>query len=332
MAVVPRQRLGVALLIPPPVGTEVDVLRRAVGDDDVGRMPPHITLVPPVNVREDELDRAVDVLQAAAATVRPLRLELGPTTTFLPTSPTLFLSVSGDVDGVQRLRDAVFVPPLARRISFEFVPHVTLLDTGEPSHLTACVDALAGWQAEVVVGNVHLMREQRRPSDNARVWVPIADATLGRGAAVVGRGGLELELETSEVLPPDAATWIVDRWHDFDVERFGSVLPAEIPVAVVARRDGEVVAAATGEVRPSTGEAYLAQLIVRADARSEGVGAHVVAAFASAAAERDATHLTLRTDADGRSRGFYERLGFREAYRLPQWRNGRDFVQLRRDL
>lgn len=325
----PRQRLGVALLIPQPVAAEIDALRRAVGDEDVTRIAPHVTLVPPVNVREEEVDDAIAVVQRAAASVPPLRLALGPVTTFSPVSPTLHLAVGGDVDGVHRLRDAVFVPPLERALTHDFVPHVTLIE-GTP-HIEAGLVALAGYVTEVVVSSVHLLRETR-DADGVRIWRPVADATLGARPAVIGRGGLELELTTSSGLAPDAAAWLHDRWIDFNVERFGRVLPAEIPIAIVGRRDGEIVAVATGDVRPVTGEAYLAELMVRTDLRNEGIGAHLVAAFASAAAEHDATYLTLRTEAGGDSRRFYERLGFVESFAMPSWRNGRDFVQLRREL
>ena len=46
-----RVRLGVALLIPPPFDREVDGLRRALDDGSLGRIPAHLTLVPPVNVK-----------------------------------------------------------------------------------------------------------------------------------------------------------------------------------------------------------------------------------------------------------------------------------------
>jgi 2'-5' RNA ligase/GNAT superfamily N-acetyltransferase len=324
----PRQRLGVALLVPQPVALEIDALRRALGDDDTGRIPPHVTLVPPVNVREEDVDAAVDVLKAAAGGVATLRIELGPVTSFAPVSPTVHLAVGGDVGGVQALRDAVFTPPLSRPLTHEFVPHVTLIEG--TSHVDAALAALGGYFASVVIDRVHLMRESRR-EDGSRIWRPVTDAPLGGRPAVIGRGGLELELQTSGLLAPDAHRWLRDRWDDFDVERFGRVLDKEEPLAVVARRDDRIVAVATGDVRP-TGEAYLAQLLVANDVRNEGIGAHVLAAFASAAAERGATYLTLRTDADGRSRAFYERLGFDEWYRMPAWRNGRDFVQMRRNL
>src|SRR5205085_272129 len=153
----------------------------------------------------------------------------------------------------------------------DFVPHVTLIEGTE--HIDEGVVALAGYRAEVVIDRVHLLRELDRS------WSPIADAPLGGRRAVIGRGGLELELTTAGVLPPDATRWVNERWDDFDVERFGDVRPKEIPVAVVARREGRIVGAAEGDVRLTTGEAYLAQLIVAAHARGEGIGAHTLAAF-----------------------------------------------------
>jgi 2'-5' RNA ligase/GNAT superfamily N-acetyltransferase len=323
-----RQRLGVALLIPAPVAVEVDALRRAVGEPDVERVPAHITLVPPVNVREDEIDAAVAVLQAAAARTPPLGLTLGPVTTFAPVSPTLHLAVGGDVDGLRRLRDAVFVPPLERKLTHDFVPHVTLVEQSD--RIDESIGVLAGYTAEVVLTSVHLLRETH-DDDSGRRWRPIADAVLGARPAVIGRGGLELELTTSGALPPEARRWLDDRWTDDQVERFGAAIAPYEPLAVVARRDGRIVGTAEGDTR-ATGEAYLAELMVAADARGEGIGAHVLAAFASAAAERGATYLTLRTHAGGRARAFYERLGFTDWYSMPAWRNGRDFVQMRREL
>ncbi|MDQ1402032.1 MAG: hypothetical protein QOG03_348, partial [Actinomycetota bacterium] len=71
-------RLGVALLIPNPLAAEIDGLRRALGDGGLDRIPPHLTLVPPVNVREDRLSDALAVLRNAGTGTRPFILELGP--------------------------------------------------------------------------------------------------------------------------------------------------------------------------------------------------------------------------------------------------------------
>ena len=133
----PRQRLGVALLIPPPVAAEIDALRRAVGDEDVTRIAPHVTLVPPVNVREEEVDDAVAVLRRAAAAVPPLRLELGPVTTFAPVSPTLHLAVGGDVDGVRRLRDGHFRSPRRRSTLLAISARLWSTSSANPSGISA---------------------------------------------------------------------------------------------------------------------------------------------------------------------------------------------------
>ncbi|MDP1806482.1 MAG: 2'-5' RNA ligase family protein, partial [Acidimicrobiales bacterium] len=135
-------RLGVALLLRPPFDAEVDGMRRALGDGTLGRMPAHLTLVPPVNVREDRLGEALAVLRRAAAATRRFTLRLGPPATFLPDNPTLFLAVAGDVEA---LRNRVFVDPLARSLTWPFVPHVTLADEADPDRIAAALPALADY-------------------------------------------------------------------------------------------------------------------------------------------------------------------------------------------
>ena len=117
----PKRRLGVALLVPPPFDREVDALRRACDDGALGRLPAHLTLVPPVNVNEGNLGAALAVLREAAAATRPFAVELGPPASFLPDNPTLHLPVSGAaLEAVQALRDRVFREPLARPLTWPF--------------------------------------------------------------------------------------------------------------------------------------------------------------------------------------------------------------------
>lgn len=323
----PRRRLGVALLLPRPASAEVDVLRRSLGADDVDRLPSHLTLVPPVNVREDDLDSALDLLRDAAARTTPFRLMLGPPRTFLPINPVLYLEVGGDVASVDKLRDRIFRPPLERNLTWPFQPHVTLLDQGSEERIRAAQEALAGYRAEVLLERVHLLQEFNE--EGTRYWRPIAEAAFD-APGVVGRGGLELELEIGERLSVDAAQFrdrAFDQWQE---HRFGAAWRME-PLAVTARRGRRIVGTADGDTRPN-GEAYLENLIVAPDARLEGIGAHLVAAFSSAAADRGATYVTLCTEAGGLAEPFYERLGFQRWYELPRWRSDCDFVQLRREL
>jgi 2'-5' RNA ligase len=167
----PRRRLGVALLLPQPIATEVDGLRRALGDGALGRLPAHLTLVPPVNVAEDALPDALAVLRAAARATRPLNLRLGPAATFDPVTPVVYLDVTGDVEPLHGLRDRLFAPPLERALTHPFVPHVTVADDMDPGRIPAAVAALADYVADVRVDAVYLLEEGR-----GRIWHPIAEA------------------------------------------------------------------------------------------------------------------------------------------------------------
>src|SRR5665213_2250079 len=114
----PRLRLGVVLPVPEPAAGEVDGLRRALGDGALGRIPAHLTLVPPVNVAVESLDEAEAVLLAAAAGAGPIVCDLGPPTTFWPVNPVIYLGVDETaLAPILGLRQAVFRPPLRRRLT-----------------------------------------------------------------------------------------------------------------------------------------------------------------------------------------------------------------------
>lgn len=300
----PRWRLGVALLVPEPARAEVDGLRRALGDPALHRIPAHLTLVPPVNVREAHVPSALGVLRTAAARSAPLHLTLGPPASFLPHNPVIYLGVGGDVDALHALRDAVFTPPLERTLTWPFVPHVTICDDTDPERIPAAIDALRDFAIDVRIDAIHLLREGEH-----RVWQPIADAPFG-ATGTVARGGLPLELTTSDRLDPEAKAFAATAWD-----------AAPDPLAVTARREGKVVGVAEGRV--SGPFAHLSNLIVAVDQRGQGVGAHLVNAFLAAAQQRGATQVTVRT----KTVGFYRRLGWQEEAQLSD-----GFVQFVRHL
>lgn len=199
-----RRRLGAVLLLTGTVAAEVDGLRRACGDGALGRIRSHLTLVPPVNVREDDLPAALTRLRTAAGAMRgPLSLVLGPPATFLPVNPVVFLEVGGpDLAAVHRLRNTAFAYPLDRHLTWPFVPHVTVADGAEPERITAALVALADYNVSVTFDRIHLLEE-----GDERVWRPLADCPLGP-PDLVGRGGFELELTASELLDPEAAAFV----------------------------------------------------------------------------------------------------------------------------
>ena len=323
----PKRRLGVALLLPPPFDREVDALRRACDDGALGRIPSHLTMVPPVNVREDAMSDALRVLRAASASVRPFTLQLGPPATFLPHNPTLYLAVSGPgADALVALRDRVFSEPLKRPLTWSFVPHVTIADEMDPARITAAVEALAGYRATVTFERVHLLEETKTAA--GRVWRPIADAPFA-SPAIVGRGGIELELTVSEHGDPDVRAFADREWYAHGVDVLGPDFPPEEPFTIVARRNGDIVGIADGWTHG--GVAYLRDLMVAREQRSQGIGGRLLAAFESLAAERGAPRLALRTYRNQAAYGFYRAHGWVDDVSF-DWKHGRELVQLRRDL
>ncbi len=275
----PKLRLASALLITGPLSDEIDGLRRACGDSMLGRVDPHVTLVEPINVREDALPDIERLMRAAAAVVDgPLTLTLGPARSFHPESPVLYLAVGGDLDSLVAVRAAMRTGPFAREAAFPFVPHVTIGTDLSEARLAAGVEALGGYAVTVTLTHLQVLQEHRDP-DEVRRWRPIADAAIG-GRVVSGRGGIELEI----------------------TESIGAAF------TLTARHDGAPVGGLRGWVDGAV--ARLGWLQVAEGARGLGVGRGLLAAFEKLARDRGATSLVTST-ADGvvdflRSRGWHD--------------------------
>jgi 2'-5' RNA ligase len=272
---VPRVRFGVVVLIPEPAATEIDGLRRAVGDQMLGRVPPHVTLVPPINVRTEAVGDALAAVRRAASTARPFSMTVGPATSFLPDAPVLYLDV-GDgaaAGALGRLRDAIRVPPFDRPSPWPFVPHVTLRDDLDEASLHTAVAALAGFRVDVAVDRLHLLQEGRD-----RVWRAVADAPFAPGH-VVGRGGLPVSITVTHLVDPEGLELL-------GAEPAPPPAGAD-PLVVTARVDSEVGAVVLAWTRDGSGE--LTALVESADGAAVGAGRHAWTVAVSEAAERGAT-------------------------------------------
>ncbi|MBV8296978.1 MAG: GNAT family N-acetyltransferase, partial [Acidimicrobiia bacterium] len=103
----------------------------------------------------------------------------------------------------------------------------------------------------------------------------------------------------------------------------------EEPFAIVARREGTVAGVATGWTHGGVG--HLRELIVAVEDRGLGIGGKLLAAFESLAVERGATRLALRTYRNQAAHAFYRAHGWVDEVSW-DWKHGREFVQMRRDL
>ena len=324
-------RLGVALLVPAAAAAEIDVLRRALGAGDAAhRMAAHLTLVPPVNVAEERLGEAEALVRSAAAGTRPIAATLGPPTTFLPVNPVLHLAVGPPpaVAAVEALRARVFTGPLARSLTWPFVPHVTVVDGGAEDRILAAVTALADHVVPVTFDAVALLREHR-DEDGVRIWRPLLEARFG-GPSVVGRGGLELELEVGRRLAGDVERWAAAVDEDHRRGDAGSGWTPDEPVTVTARRGGDVVGVADGACRD--GDAHLVRLLVDPAVRREGIGSHLLAAYGAEAADRGAHRILARAPAGSAAERFLVDRGFTAVATVPGRERWRDVVVLERLL
>ncbi len=265
----PRYRLGAALLLDPPASLEVEGLRRALGDTSLGSVAPHLTLVPPVNVRATELHNALHVVRAAAAAQDgPLWLELGPVATFVPASPVLYLAVGGpDLERLGRLKSAVLSGPLLRSERWPWVPHVTVADEVPAEQAGAAVSALGHYRARVSFDRVVLLEER------AHHWQPLADVCFGP-PRIVGRGGLELEITEGRIPGPDVAA-LAERQLGAPI---GPAWPFET-ILVSGRREGRLVGAAAGWHGGQPGAPVNVSVLVERECRRQGVGRALIAAL-----------------------------------------------------
>jgi 2'-5' RNA ligase len=158
---VARRRFAVALLVPPPVSVEIDGIRRALGDRQLGRIGPHITVIPPINLHDEQVADALAVVQAAAAGREPLALRLGPLDTFGPDSPVRFLAVDPWAPLVE-LHEACWTGVLDRAERRAFHPHVTVdIDGGVVGGTDPAIELLSAYRAEVLVDRLSVLEHVR---------------------------------------------------------------------------------------------------------------------------------------------------------------------------
>lgn len=282
-----RRKLGVVLLIPGHLAPQLDGLRKALGFVHPERVPPHITLVPPINVAADEVDAAVEMARDAAAEEKPIHVVLGPVDTFNPITPVVFMRVSGPgLDAIKRLRDALDAGAFAQELSHPFVPHVTLSDDATDREIDGAMASLTHFVEHVSLDAVTVMEQ-----DDDQMWRPIAEVPLGGGESSTRTFGASPVTITVSAHPTQRGA-TMGRYRSLSVEAFV---------------DGHVVGVANGHVARD-GIAWLDELVVIKETRGTGIGAALGRAFIDAVRDRQATEVRAARGAS--VAGFLVNLGF----------------------
>lgn len=288
-----RHRLAVALLPPEQLSLQVDGLRRMLGDHRLGELASHVTLVPPVNVRHEALPGIRRHLREIATGTERFELFLGPAATFAPATPTVHLSVGGDLERLFGLRGQLKSGPLQREDEWPFVPHVTLRESVAPELLAASLTTLSGSLGQWPVDRLYLLERVEVPepvdamddtdrgvaaSVVARMqWRAVVEEPFG-GPDVVGRGGIELVLRTLQSIEPEVGALVGG-----SPTQLGEAL---VVVAELPAMAGAPIAAIVGSSRH--GVADLTQLHVSEEHQGMGIGRQVAARWCVEAARRGA--------------------------------------------
>lgn len=147
--------IGVAVAIPEPWATELQDYRRDVGDTTATKIPTHITLVPPTEVR-DGLEDLEQHLATASAAVPAFEVHLRGTGTFRPVSPVVFVSLVEGISQCEQLAAAVRSGPLDVELDYPYHPHVTVAHHLADPLLDRAFSELADFECEFEVSHFHL--------------------------------------------------------------------------------------------------------------------------------------------------------------------------------
>jgi 2'-5' RNA ligase len=168
--------IGVAVPIPEPWATELQDYRTSVGDAMAATIPTHITLVPPTEVADDEVEKIEAHLTAAAAEMPVFDVHLRGTGSFRPVSPVVFVTLVEGISQCEQLADAVRRGPLAVDLAFPYHPHVTIAHDVPEEQLDRAFDELSGFECEFGVQDFQLYVH-----DEQRGWTPTRYFPLSPG-------------------------------------------------------------------------------------------------------------------------------------------------------
>ena len=119
--------LGVVVPIPEPWSQLFADWRAKVGDPQANSsVPPHVTLLPPTEVRVADRPAISTHLAEVARAHPPFDMHLSGTGTFAPVSAVVFVAVARGIGNCELIANDVRRGPLARSLSYPYHPHVTV--------------------------------------------------------------------------------------------------------------------------------------------------------------------------------------------------------------
>ena len=167
--------IGVSVAVPEPWGTELQQYRIDAGDDAARHIPTHITLLPPHEVADDDIDGVVEHLGLVASGTEPFWVHLRGTGTFEPVSPVVFIGVVEGISQCEQLAAGIRKGPLVIERQFPYHPHVTVAHHLPEEQLEEAFNDLDDFDAAFDVSELWMYLH-----DDASGWQPARSFPLGR--------------------------------------------------------------------------------------------------------------------------------------------------------
>lgn len=168
-------RIGVAIDLPEPWGSQLTRRRGEAGDPQAAYVPAHLTLLGPTEVATDALPAVEKHLEAVATAQQPFTVHLCGTGTFRPVTEVVYVAVAVGISECELLAEAIAAAEgLQRETRFPYHPHVTVAQDVPAAALDAAFDDLADFSARFDVTGFTLFSH----GGEGR-WLPRRDFPLG---------------------------------------------------------------------------------------------------------------------------------------------------------
>lgn len=148
--------IGIIIAMPDPWVTQLTQIRQLLGEPSALKVPPHITLIPPVAVNVAKREQILTHLQNVASTTRSFRVKVEDVETFLPRSPVAYLGLREGGPACSSLASQLRAGPLFFEPRFDYHPHVTLMQDLTEEKLQLAKELTAGLTAQWTVPGFRL--------------------------------------------------------------------------------------------------------------------------------------------------------------------------------
>ena len=176
------RRIGVAVGIPEPWGSQLDEHRGASGDPMAALIPAHLTLLGPTEI--DDSSQAWGAAQAHLAEVaaghRPFQVQLRGAGTFRPVTQVVFVTVAGGAAECESLAADIRSGPLRRKLDYPYHPHVTVAHDVPAEALDRVTDLLAGFEARFPIDGFTLYEHRADGRWRPQRRFPLTEALARR--------------------------------------------------------------------------------------------------------------------------------------------------------